>query len=209
MGIITSFFKAAKSLGGSAIVCIIKGIVGGLITSLVLTLLLFYWGETVLGLKYIFGFLFFVASGVMISIYTCLKGLLKLVDGAVDSAVSTTTNAVMGLMGDKADLLNPEIQFDRVKTLVSDRCPAVAPLLGMVNYSQLMSLAKKSKYFKTANAFVSDKVGKVQDTSMQLMSMTNALKLVWHVPVGSFMNKIFVAVAVTSIVILAVRLILL
>lgn len=114
---ISSFIKAAKSLGASALFSILRGVLEGFAMSLVLTLILFYWGETVLGLKYIIGCVFFLASGVMLSLWRVLKGLLALVDKKVDNAVDGLSDKASELMGDKVEMLNPETQFIKVRNL--------------------------------------------------------------------------------------------
>ena len=155
---IYSFIKAAKSLGASALCSILLGVLEGFAMSLVLTLILFYWGETVLGLKYIIGCVFFLASGVMLSLWRVLKGLLTLVDKKVDNAVDGLSDKASELMDDKVEMLNPETQFIKVRNIVSDKCPAISPLLSAVDYNQIMALASKSSRVSKVSSFMSSKV---------------------------------------------------
>ncbi|MCQ2216252.1 MAG: hypothetical protein MJZ31_10090 [Bacteroidales bacterium] len=206
---ISSFIKAAKSLGASALFSILRGVLEGFAMSLVLTLILFYWGETVLGLKYIIGCVFFLASGVMLSLWRVLKGLLTLVDKKVDNAVDGLSDKASELMGDKVEMLNPETQFIKVRNLVSDKCPAISPLLSAVDYNQIIALASKSSRVSKASSFVSSKVETISRAPQTLKKMVETLKLVYQAPVLAVIRKAVLSITIVSIVVLVVRLLML
>lgn len=206
---IYSFIKAAKSLGASALFSILRGVLEGCAMSLVLTLILFYWGETVLGLKYIIGCVFFLASGVMLSLWRVLKGLLTLVDKKVDNAVDGLSDKASELMDDKVEMLNPETQFIKVRNIVSDKCPAISPLLSAVDYNQIMALASKSSRVSKANSFVSSKVETISRAPQTLKKTVETLKLVYQAPVIAVIRKAVLSITIVSIVVLVVRLLML
>lgn len=206
---IYSFIKAAKSLGASALCSILLGVLEGFAMSLVLTLILFYWGETVLGLKYIIGCVFFLASGVMLSLWRVLKGLLTLVDKKVDNAVDGLSDKASELMDDKVEMLNPETQFIKVRNIVSDKCPAISPLLSAVDYNQIMALASKSSRVSKVSSFMSSKVETISRAPQTLKKTVETLKLVYQAPVLSVIRKAVLSITIVSIVVLVVRLLML
>lgn len=206
---IYSFIKAAKSLGASALFSILLGVLEGCAMSLVLTLILFYWGETVLGLKYIIGCVFFLASGVMLSLWRVLKGLLTLVDKKVDNAVDGLSDKASELMDDKVEMLNPETQFIKVRNIVSDKCPAISPLLSAVDYNQIMALASKSSRVSKASSFMSSKVETISRAPQTLKKTVETLKLVYQAPVLAVIRKAVLSITIVSIVVLVVRLLML
>lgn len=206
---IYSFIKAAKSLGASALFSILRGVLEGCAMSLVLTLILFYWGETVLGLKYIIGCVFFLASGVMLSLWRVLKGLLTLVDKKVDNAVDGLSDKASELMDDKVEMLNPETQFIKVRNIVSDKCPAISPLLSAVDYNQIIALASKSSRVSKVSSFVSSKVETISRAPQTLKKTVETLKLVYQAPVLSVIRKAVLSITIVSIVVLVVRLLML
>ena len=206
---ISSFIKAAKSLGASALFSILRGVLEGCAMSLLLTLILFYWGETVLGLKYIIGCVFFLASGVMLSLWRVLKGLLTLVDKKVDNAVDGLSDKASELMDDKVEMLNPETQFIKVRNIVSDKCPAISPLLSAVDYNQIMALASKSSRVSKVSSFMSSKVETVSRAPQTLKKTVETLKLVYQAPVLAVIRKAVLSITIVSIVVLVVRLLML
>ena len=206
---ISSFIKAAKSLGASALFSILRGVLEGFAMSLVLTLILFYWGETVLGLKYIIGCVFFLASGVMLSLWRVLKGLLTLVDKKVDNAVDGLSDKASELMDDKVEMLNPETQFIKVRNIVSDKCPAISPLLSAVDYNQIMALASKSSRVSKVSSFMSSKVETISRAPQTLKKTVETLKLVYQAPVIAVIRKAVISITIVSIVVLVVRLLML
>ena len=206
---IYSFIKAAKSLGASALFSILRGVLEGFAMSLVLTLILFYWGETVLGLKYIIGCVFFLASGVMLSLWRVLKGLLTLVDKKVDNAVDGLSDKASELMDDKVEMLNPETQFIKVRNIVSDKCPALSPLLSAVDYNQIMALASKSSRVSKVSSFMSSKVETISRAPQTLKKTVETLKLVYQAPVIAVIRKAVLSITIVSIVVLVVRLLML
>lgn len=209
MMIIYSFIKAAKSLGASALFSILRGVLEGCAMSLLLTLILFYWGETVLGLKYIIGCVFFLASGVMLSLWRVLKGLLTLVDKKVDNAVDGLSDKASELMDDKVEMLNPETQFIKVRNIVSAKCPAISPLLSAVDYNQIMALASKSSRVSKVSSFMSSKVEAISRAPQTLKKTVETLKLVYQAPVIAVIRKAVLSISIVSIVVLVVRLLML
>ena len=209
MMIIYSFIKAAKSLGASALFSILRGVLEGCAMSLLLTLILFYWGETVLGLKYIIGCVFFLASGVMLSLWRVLKGLLTLVDKKVDNAVDGLSDKASELMDDKVEMLNPETQFIKVRNIVSDKCPAISPLLSAVDYNQMMALASKSSRVSKVSSFMSSKAETISRAPQTLKKTVETLKLVYQAPVIAVIRKAVLSITIVSIVVLVVRLLML
>lgn len=206
---IYSFIKAAKSLGASALFSILRGVLEGCAMSLVLTLILFYWGETVLGLKYIIGCVFFLASGVMLSLWRVLKGLLTLVDKKVDNAVDGLSDKASELMDDKVEMLNPETQFIKVRNIVSDKWPAISPLLSAVDYNQIIALASKSSRVSKVSSFMSSKVETISRAPQTLKKTVETLKLVYQAPVLAVIRKAVLSITIVSIVVLVVRLLML
>lgn len=209
MNTISGFITASISLGASAVFSILRGVLVGFAMSLVLTLILFYWGETILGMKYVIGCVFFLASGVMLSLWQVLKRLLTLVDKKVDNAVESLSDKAGELMGNKEEILNPEIQFIKVRDLLSDKCPAISPLLSAVDYNQAVALASKSSLVSKASLFVNSKVENISSVPQSLIKMVENLKLVYQVPVLAVIRKAVLSVAIVGIVVLVVRLLML
>lgn len=207
METVISFFKAVKSLGFSAVSCIIKGLIAGFLISLVLTLLLFYWGETVFGLKYIIGFIFFVAVGVLLSVYRILKEELNLLNGTVDNVAKGVTDKADALLGSSQEVMNPEAQFEKAKGYILEKCPAVTPLIEKVNYEHVQMLAAKSSKISSVSKLMNDNIEKVNGAPSLIKSSIDSIKLVWTLPVGVFMKKVMVIVVSANVLVLIVRLI--
>ena len=153
--------------------------------------------------------MFFLASGVMLSLWRVLKGLLTLVDKKVDNAVDGLSDKASELMDDKVEMLNPETQFIKVRNIVSDKCPAISPLLSAVDYNQIMALASKSSRVSKASSFVSSKVETISRAPQTLKKTVETLKLVYQAPVIAVIRKAVLSITIVSIVVLVVRLLML
>lgn len=202
-----------KGLGAKAIGIIVKGLLMGLAFSLVLTPLIFSWGEFS-KLRLLVSVVFFLAGIAGMVVFYVLHKAPEIIDPSIDHAIASNYEYIQSKVGPISDKADPEKLFSSSKEFILGKFKFLSLFLSGVTYEDF------SKYAGTAaqiggvfsgavntsysyiNALANSDKG---DPQSYLITFLSPLKILYRIPINGLKDKIKLALILVPILCLGVR----
>ncbi len=215
-GVISIVFSLVTSLikgfGAKAMGIIVKGLIMGLAFSLILTPLIFSWGEFNKW-RFLFSIVFFLAAVAGIVVYYVLHKAPEIIDPSIDHTIATNYEFIqskVGLVSDKAD---PEKLFNSSKDFILNKFKFLSVFLSGVTYGDFTKYADMaaqvgSNFSGAVNSSYSylNELGQTKDDPQAyLVTFLSPLKKLYRIPIDDIKGKIKLGLILVPILCLGVR----
>ena len=215
-GVVSIVFSLVSSLikgfGAKAIGIIVKGLILGLVFSLVLTPLIFAWGEFDKW-RFLISVIFFIAVIAGIVAYYVLHRAPEIIDPSIDHTIASNYEFIQSKVGIISDKADPEKLFGSSKDFILNKFGFLSPFLSGVTYE------KFAKYAGTAAEIGSNFSGAVNssysylnalsqtknDPQAYLINFLSPLKKLYRIPIDDVKGKIKLALILVPVLCLGVR----
>ena len=212
-GIVFSLvFSLIKGLGAKAIGIIVKGLILGVIFSLVLTPLIFSWGEFDKW-RFLISVVFFLAGIAGVGAYYVLHKAPEIIDPSIDHTIATNYEFIQSKVGVISDKADPEKLFSSSKDFILGKFKFLSIFLSGITYEEF------SKYAGTAAQIGSHFSGAVNtsysylnaleqtknDPQAYLVTFLSPLKKLYRIPIDGLKGKIRLALILVPILCLGAR----
>ena len=197
-GIVFSLvFSLIKGLGAKAIGIIVKGLILGVIFSLVLTPLIFSWGEFNKW-RFLISVVFFLAGIAGVGAYYVLHKAPEIIDPSIDHTIASNYDYLQSKVGGISEKVDPSTLFNSSKAFILSKLGFLSPFLSGLTYEQF------SKYANTAAQLGSNVSGKVNSTysylnklqdskddpEAYLVNFLSPIKALYRIPINDLKGKV-------------------
>lgn len=210
--VLTLIRSIIKGLGEKALGIIAKGIAFGVLISLVLTPIIFSWGEFSKW-RFLISIVFFFAALAGVFAYYILHKAPEILDPSIDHAIATNYEYIQSKVGGISSKVDPEKLFTSSKEFLLSKLKFLSPLLSGVTYEVF------SKYANTAAQIGGNFSGAVngsynyfcnlknsqEDPQAYLINFLSPLKLIYRLPLNGIKDKIKLALIIVSVLCLGLR----
>lgn len=213
LGVIFSLITSLiKGLGAKAVGIIVKGLIFGVVFALVLTPLIFAWGEFS-KLRFLISVVFFFAAIAGIVAYYVLHKAPEIIDPSIDHTIASNYDYLQSKVGGITEKADPSALFSSSKNFILSKLKFLSPFLSGLTYEQF------SKYANTAAQMGSNVSGAVNSTysylnklqdskdnpETYLINFLSPIKSLYRIPINDIKGKIRLALILVPIVCLGIR----
>ena len=213
MGIVFSLVTSLiKGLGAKAIGIIVKGLIMGVVFALVLTPLIFSWGEFS-KLRFFISVVFFLAAIAGVVSYYVLHKAPEIIDPSIDHAIASNYDFIQSKVGGISEKADPSMLFTSSKDFILGKLRFLSPFLSGLTYEQF------SKFANTAAQLGSNVSGAVNGTYSYLNRLQNSkddpeaylinflspIKSLYRIPINDVKGKIRLALILVPLLCLGLR----
>ncbi|MBO7608476.1 MAG: hypothetical protein J6T28_12810 [Paludibacteraceae bacterium] len=216
-GVISIVFSLIMSLikgfGAKAIGIIVKGLVLGVLFSLVLTPLIFYWGEFS-KLRLLISVVFFLAGIAGIVALYVLRRAPEIIDPSIDQAIASNYDFIQSKVGVISDKADPEKLFNSSKEFILGKFKILSLFLSGVTYEEFSKYAGTAAQIggmfsgavNTSYSYVSALANSDRsDQQTYLMTFLSPLKKLYRIPIDGLKSKIKLALILVPVLCLGIR----
>lgn len=213
LGVIFSLVSSLiKGLGAKAIGIIVKGLIMGVVFALVLTPLIFSWGEFS-KLRFLVSVVFFFAAIAGIVAYYVLHRAPEIIDPSIDHTIASNYDYIQSKVGGISEKVDPSTLFSSSKDFILSKLKFLSPFLSGLTYEQF------SKYANTAAQLGSNVSGAVNNTYSYVNKLQNSkddpeaylinflspIKSLYRIPINDLKGKTKLALILIPILCLGIR----
>ncbi|MBO4332948.1 MAG: hypothetical protein IKP81_11445 [Paludibacteraceae bacterium] len=201
-----------KGLGAKAIGIIVKGLILGVVFALVLTPLIFSWGEFS-KLRFLISVVFFFAAIAGVVVVYVLHRAPEIIDPSIDHTIASNYDYLQSKVGGISEKVDPSTLFNSSKAFILSKLGFLSPFLSGLTYEQF------SKYANTAAQLGSNVSGKVNSTysylnklqdskddpEAYLVNFLSPIKALYRIPINDLKGKVKLALILVPILCLGIR----
>ena len=213
IGIILSLVTSLiKGFGAKAMGIIVKGLIMGVVFSLVLTPLIFAWGEFS-KLRFLISVVFFLAAIAGIVAYYVLHKAPEIIDPSIDTAIANNYEFIQSKVGVISDKADPERLFTSSKDFILNKFGFLSVFLSGVtyeNFSKYAGMAAQiggnfsgavNSSYSYLNALGQNK----NDEQAYLITFLSPLKKLYRIPLDDIKGKIKLGLILVPLLCLGIR----
>ena len=213
LGVVFSLVTSLiKGLGAKAVGIIVKGLILGVVFALVLTPLIFSWGEFS-KLRFLISVVFFFAAIAGVVVVYVLHRAPEIIDPSIDHTIASNYDYLQSKVGGISEKVDPSTLFNSSKAFILSKLGFLSPFLSGLTYEQF------SKYANTAAQLGSNVSGKVNSTysylnklqdskddpKAYLINFLSPIKSLYRIPINDIKGKIRLALILVPVVCLGFR----
>ncbi|MCQ2217820.1 MAG: hypothetical protein MJZ33_04955 [Paludibacteraceae bacterium] len=212
-GIVFSLvFSLIKGLGAKAIGIIAKGLILGLLYSLVLTPLIFAWGEFDKW-RFIFSIVFFFAGIAGVVAYYVLHKAPEIIDPSIDHTIADNYEYIQSKVGFISEKTEPEKLFGTSKDFILNKFGFLSPFLSGVTYEEFSKFANVAAQIgsnfsgavNSSYSYLSKLEESKDDPKAYLVNFLSPLKKLYRIPINGIKDKIKLALILVPLLCLGIR----
>lgn len=212
-GIVFSLvFSLIKGLGAKAIGIIAKGLILGLLYSLVLTPFIFAWGEFDKW-RFIFSIVFFFAGIAGVVAYYVLHKAPEIIDPSIDHTIADNYEYIQSKVGFISEKTEPEKLFGTSKDFILNKFGFLSPFLSGVTYEEFSKFANVAAQIgsnfsgavNSSYSYLSKLEESKDDPKAYLVNFLSPLKKLYRIPINGIKDKIKLALILVPLLCLGIR----
>lgn len=201
-----------KGLGAKAIGIVIKGLLFGFMFSLVLTPLIFSWGDFD-GWRFLFSVVFFFAGIAGVVAYYVLHRSPEIIDPSIDQTIEDNYEYLQSKVGVVSDKTDPEKLFGSSKEFILSKFGFLKPFLTGVTYEEFSKYANKavqigstfSGKIDSSYSYLTKLESSKDDPKAYLVNFLSPLKHLYRIPINGIKDKVKLALILVPLLCLAIR----
>ena len=213
LGVVFSLVTSLiKGLGAKAIGIIIKGLFIGVVIALVLTPLVFSWGEFS-KLRLLISIVFFLAATAGVAAYYVLHRAPEIIDPSIDHTIASNYDYIQSKVGGISEKVDPPVLFNSSKEFILGKLRFLSPFLSGLTYEQFSKYANKAAQLgsnvsgavNNTYSYFSSLQDSKNDPEAYLINFLSPIKLLYRIPINDVKGKIRLALIIVPILCLGVR----
>lgn len=213
IGVVFSLVKSLiKGLGAKAIGIIIKGLFMGVVLALVLTLLIFSWGEFS-KLRLLISVVFFFAAIAGVVVCYVLHRAPEIIDPSIDHTIASNYDYIQRKVGGISEKVDPSVLFSSSKEFILSKLGFLSPFLSGLTYEQFSKFANTAAQLgsnvsyavNSTCSYFSNLQNSKDDPKAYLINFLSPIKLLYKIPINDLKGKIKLALILVPILCLGIR----
>ncbi|MCQ2189870.1 MAG: hypothetical protein MJZ00_08200 [Paludibacteraceae bacterium] len=201
-----------KGVGAKAIGIIVKGIISGVLISLLVTYVVFSWGDFDKW-RFLFSIVFFIAVIAGVVAYNILHKAPEIIDPSIDNTIASNYDYIQSKVGVISDKADPEKLFSSSKEFILNKFGFLSPFLSGVTYEEFSKYANTaakigsnfSGAVNSSYSYLSDLENSKNDPKAYLVNFLSPLKKLYRIPIDGIKDKIKLALILVPLLCLATR----